>query len=365
MTSNSSSFLSLKDIIKSYGELFVLKHLNADIEKGELVTFLGPSGCGKSTLLRCIAGFTKMNSGTIILGGRVINDDPPHKRGTGMVFQNYALFPHLSVENNIGFGLKVLKYPKREIKKRVEELLELVKLRGLGSRRIDQLSGGQQQRVALARALSLEPKILLLDEPLSNLDANLRVTMRAEIRRLQKEMGLTVIFVTHDQEEAMSISDRLMIIYEGKVEQVGSSTDIYDRPANEFIAGFIGYVNFVEGKIQTIDNERDFIRVESDVGAIEILAKGKDLKVGEVIKLVIRPENITMVVSDETERNNLLFGEITNSIYTGSLVKYFINVGKHMFIMEQHTPKKYGILKIHQKIAIELSRDLHILQKRG
>jgi len=358
-------FLSLKNIVKSYGMSPVLNRLNANIDKGELVTFIGPSGCGKSTLLRCIAGFTKVDSGEIILDGEIINEKPPHKRETGMVFQNYALFPHLSVANNIGFGLKVRKYPKNEIKKKVEELLDLTQLSGLGSRRIDQLSGGQQQRVALARALSLDPKILLLDEPLSNLDANLRVTMRTEIKRIQKQLELTVIFVTHDQEEAMSISDRVMVIFEGEVVQEGSPIDIYDKPASEFIAGFVGYVNFIEGKIQAIDSQHDLIYVETIMGLFEVYESAKDLVIGDVVKLVVRPEKIVIHPPDATTRNNLFIGQIINSLYTGHLVKYIVKAGGRNFFIEQYNPKKEGIFAVGQKIAIEVSKELHILKERN
>ena len=364
MMQKSSYFLSLENIIKSYGTSPVLRGLEANIEKGELVTFIGPSGCGKSTLLRCIAGFTQVDSGIIVLDNEIINDKPPHKRRTGMVFQNYALFPHLSVENNIGYGLKVRKFPKREILKKVVELLDLTQLSGLGARRIDQLSGGQQQRVALARALSLDPKILLLDEPLSNLDANLRVTMRTEIKRIQKQLELTVIFVTHDQEEAMSISDRVMVIFEGQVVQEGSPLDIYDRPASEFIAGFVGYVNFLEGKIQTADPLQNLIHVETDVGKIEVSPSEKNLRVGETVKLVVRPENIMVFPADIPERRNLFRGEIINALYTGHLVKYMVNVSGRKFAVEQYNPKRDGIFKVGQNIALEISKDLHLLKKK-
>jgi spermidine/putrescine ABC transporter ATP-binding subunit len=364
MSQKGLYFLSLQDIVKSYGASPVLKGLSADIEKGELVTFIGPSGCGKSTLLRCIAGFTKVDSGKIVLDGEIINDKPPHKRGTGMVFQNYALFPHLSVENNVGYGLRVRRFPKKDIRKKVSELLELTQLKGLGKRSIDQLSGGQQQRVALARALSLDPKILLLDEPLSNLDANLRVTMRAEIKRIQKQLGLTVIFVTHDQEEAMSISERVLVISEGRLEQIGSPTDIYDRPATEFIAEFVGYVNFFEGQVREIDQKNELICVETDVGLIEVSRGEQDLKVGEQVKLVVRPENLMVLPFDGVSRNNLLAGEIINYLYTGSLVKYIVKVGNRRIIVDQFNPRKVGIFKIGQTIAMEVSKDLHILGKK-
>jgi ABC-type Fe3+/spermidine/putrescine transport system ATPase subunit len=313
--------------------------------------------------LRCIAGFTNVDSGEIILDGEVINEKPPHKRGTGMVFQNYALFPHLSVASNIGYGLKIRKVPKPEIKKKVDELLNLIQLEGMGGRRIDQLSGGQQQRVAFARALSLDPKVLLLDEPLSNLDANLRVTMRAEIKRLQKQLNLTVIFVTHDQEEAMSISDRVMILSNGLIEQAGSPIDIYDQPINEFIAGFVGYVNIIRGKITNIETDLGLIWVETDLGIIEVFSKGKEFKIQNTVKLVIRPENLKVIPVNGIKRNNVIWGDIFNSLYTGSLIKYIVDVPNHRFITEQHNPRRDGVLKIGQKIGLEVSKDLHILRE--
>jgi len=280
-----------------------------------------------------------------------------------MVFQNYALFPHLSVASNIGYGLKIRKVPKPEIKKKVDELLNLIQLEGMGGRRIDQLSGGQQQRVAFARALSLDPKVLLLDEPLSNLDANLRVTMRAEIKRLQKQLNLTVIFVTHDQEEAMSISDRVMILSNGLIEQAGSPIDIYDQPINEFIAGFVGYVNIIRGKITNIETDLGLIWVETDLGIIEVFSKGKEFKIQNTVKLVIRPENLKVIPVNGIKRNNVIWGDIFNSLYTGSLIKYIVDVPNHRFITEQHNPRRDGVLKIGQKIGLEVSKDLHILRE--
>lgn len=372
MARNSEPFLVLKDIRKSYGDHAIIKGLNAEIAKGELVSFIGPSGCGKSTLLRLIAGFTKADSGQIVLDGRIVNDDVPHKRGTGMVFQNYALFPHLSVENNVSYGLKILGHSKAQIRSRVDELLELVHLPGLGKRRIDQLSGGQQQRVALARALSLNPKILLLDEPLSNLDANLRVTMRAEIKRIQKQLGLTVIFVTHDREEAMSISSRVMIMAGGLVEQLGSPTEIYDRPATEFIAGFVGHVNPLEGSVQAVDAARGRIRVSTCLGALEVLSNGGDYRSGDAVKLVIRPEHIQIGAMEACSDwdgggaagNEGLIGEITDSMYTGSIVKYNVNVGNNKLIVEQYNPRECGVFCDGQKIRMKISPDVHILRKR-
>jgi ABC-type Fe3+/spermidine/putrescine transport system ATPase subunit len=239
MEASKTPMLELRDIYKSFGDVEVLKGISARIDKGELLTFVGPSGCGKTTLLRIVGGFTSATSGQVILDGEDMGKLPPNMRNTKMVFQSYALFPHMNVRKNIGFGLKLKKWPKEKMDTRVEELLSLVHMENLGDRSIDRISGGQQQRVALARALALEPKVLLLDEPLSNLDANLRVVMREEIRHIQERIGITTIFVTHDQYEAMSISDRLLVLHDGIIQQIGSPIDIYERPANEFIAGFV------------------------------------------------------------------------------------------------------------------------------
>ena len=247
MEVNKKPMVELRDIYKSFGNVEVLKGISARIDKGELLTFVGPSGCGKTTLLRIVGGFTPATSGQVILDGEDIGGLPPNMRDTKMVFQSYALFPHMTVAKNIGFGLKLKKWPKEKINTRVEKLLSLVHMEGLGGRTIDRISGGQQQRVALARALALEPKVLLLDEPLSNLDANLRVVMREELRNIQERIGITTIFVTHDQYEAMSISDRVLVLHNGVIQQIGSPIEIYEHPANEFIAGFVGYVNFISG----------------------------------------------------------------------------------------------------------------------
>lgn len=361
MTDTEPGFLKLQNIEKSYGETRVIKGLSANINKGELVTFIGPSGCGKSTLLRCIAGFTPINNGNIVLDGKVINTLLPDKRKTGMVFQNYALFPHLTVEENIGYGLKILKLPKTEIKNRVEELLDLVHLPDFGIRRIAELSGGQQQRVALARALSLNPKILLLDEPLSNLDANLRIAMRAEIKRIQKRLNLTVIFVTHDQEEAMSISDRVLVMSSGTVEQLGTPLDIYDRPATEFIAGFVGYVNNISGQVTSVDLTNRLATMTTDIGEIHVQSDNQKIKTGENRKLIIRPEAIAIVELDKEGRDNVFPGEITNFMYTGSLVKYTIAIKNCDLIVEVQNPRKTGILSLGQRTAIQIPEDIHMI----
>jgi ABC-type Fe3+/spermidine/putrescine transport system ATPase subunit len=243
-----TAVLQLEGLVKRYGAVVAVDHVDAEIREGELVSFVGPSGCGKTTLLRMIGGFARPDGGRILLDGQDITRDPPNRRATAMVFQSYALFPHLSVAGNVGYARRV-RAERADAAARVEDLLRVVRLEGLGDRRPDQLSGGQQQRVALARALSVRPRVLLLDEPLSNLDANLRVLMREEIKRLQRDLRLTVAYVTHDQEEAMSISDRIAVMRAGRIEQVGTPAAIYERPATEFVARFVGAATFLDGQV--------------------------------------------------------------------------------------------------------------------
>jgi ABC-type Fe3+/spermidine/putrescine transport system ATPase subunit len=265
--------LILHDIRKSYERLEVLKGISMEVKKGELVTFVGPSGCGKTTLLRVIGGFTNLDSGEVVLDGQRIDHLPPNLRDTRICFQNYALFPHMTVAQNVGYGLKIKRWKKNKIQERVEELLRLVQLEGLGERMIDKLSGGQQQRVALARALSLEPKVLCWMSPFES-DANLRLIMRGEIRKLQERLKITTIFVTHDQFEAMSISDRIVVMKEGVIQQVGSPIEIYERPGNEFIAGFVGFVNFLDGKVEEVDIGLEELRCHSDRNLIDSSPSG-------------------------------------------------------------------------------------------
>lgn len=236
----------IKNAMKKYGNFVALKGVNLEIKRGEFFTLLGPSGCGKTTLLRMIAGFNTVDGGEICFDDKVINNLEAYKRDIGMVFQNYAIFPHLTVAENVAYGLKAKKYPKNQILEKVEESLELVQIENLKNRKPNELSGGQQQRVALARAFVIEPGVLLMDEPLSNLDAKLRVQMRTAIKKLQRRLGITTIYVTHDQEEALAISDRIAVMNEGEIMQVGTPEEIYKRPQNTFVAGFIGVSNFLE-----------------------------------------------------------------------------------------------------------------------
>ena len=255
-----SNAVIIKDAVKKYGDFIALKGINLDIKEGEFFTLLGPSGCGKTTLLRMIAGFNSIEGGEFYFGDRLINAVPAHKRDIGMVFQNYAIFPHLTVEENVAYGLKARKVPGAQIGPRVKEALELVQISHLAKRKPNELSGGQQQRVALARAFVIEPSVLLMDEPLSNLDAKLRVQMRTVIKKLQRKLGITTIYVTHDQEEALAISDRIAVMKDGVIMQIGTPTEIYAKPQNPFVAGFIGVSNFLdctvaEGGMVTIADE--------------------------------------------------------------------------------------------------------------
>ena len=305
-------YLQLKNLYKKYQNNTVVNNFNIDVEKGELISILGPSGCGKTTTLRMIAGFIAPTSGEIFLSEEKITDYPPEIRPVSTVFQNYALFPHLTVYENIEYGLRYplkvgKKLDKKEKKERTQKMISLVNLKGLENRRIDQLSGGQQQRVALARSLVLEPKVLLLDEPLSNIDTKLRETVRNEIRRIQKKLGITMIFVTHDQEEAMSISDRIIVMNEGNIEQIGTPREIYTFPETVFVAEFIGKANIME-----INKKSFIIRPEN----VNISYNEKD---NEKINNEIRKD----VISGE--------GKIIGKEYQGSLTSYEIEVTDELF----------------------------------
>ena len=252
----------IRHAVKRYGDFTAVNHIDLSIRQGEFFTLLGPSGCGKTTLLRMIAGFNTVDGGEIRIGEKLINAVPAHKRDIGMVFQNYAIFPHLTVSENVAYGLKARHVPKAEIEKRVAEALELVQIEKLSKRKPNELSGGQQQRVALARAFVIEPGVLLMDEPLSNLDAKLRVQMRSVIKKLQRRLGITTIYVTHDQEEALAISDRIAVMRDGVIMQTGSPREIYSKPANPFVAGFIGVSNFIEARVEGDDPKAARVFIE-------------------------------------------------------------------------------------------------------
>ncbi len=267
------------------------------------------------------------------------------------------------MRKNIGFGLKLKKWKKGEIDDRVDEMLSLVQMKGLGDRTIDRISGGQQQRVALARALALEPKVLLLDEPLSNLDANLRVVMREEIRNIQERIGITTIFVTHDQYEAMSISDRLLVLNDGVIQQIGSPFEIYEKPENEFIAGFVGYVNFLEGTVDTIHDDTNIFVITTAYGVFEFDNDRYGIKVGDDVLVVIRPETVSLAPSNGTERPNTLQGIIQSQMYAGNLAKYTVKVGDREIIVDQYNPKDSLRFKNMEKVEIIIPQSAHILKR--
>jgi ABC-type Fe3+/spermidine/putrescine transport system ATPase subunit len=351
--------LGLHGLTKRYGTTVAVQDISAGIRRGELISFVGPSGCGKTTLLRLVGGFLKPDAGAVALDGVDITTLPPNLRPTAMVFQNYALFPHLSVAENIGYALAIRRHPEAEVARRVEELLELVQLRGLGSRRPAQLSGGQQQRVALARALSLQPEVLLLDEPLSNLDAGLRVQMREEIKRLQAELRLTVVFVTHDQEEAMSLSDRILVMHQGRILQAGTPAEVYERPANVFIARFIGGANFLEGVLS--NGHGGPVSIETPAGPLAVRTALSGVASGDRVHVVIRPEAIRLHPDANGSKPNRLAGRIEAAMYTGALIRYTVGVGAARLTVDQADPRHSARFRTGDSVAVILPDDPHIL----
>jgi len=320
----------LDNIGKRYGEQWVVRGVNLHIQAGDFFTFLGPSGCGKTTLLRMIAGFAIPDEGSIHLDDREISRMPPWQRDIGMVFQNYALWPHMTVFENVAFGLRERKIPRAGIQERVNQALERVDLTGHQSRRPSQLSGGQQQRVALARTLVIQPKVLLLDEPLSNLDAKLRVEMRLELLKLQRDLGLTTIYVTHDQEEALAMSTKIAVMHLGRVIQVDPPRAIYEQPIDMFVAAFVGQANVIEGRIRSRTDDALVV----DIGAgnsVQLHGAGATFRTGDLVWLSLRPEAIDMAApSSATHSNNILQGKITTAAYQGAFVEYEVAAAGRM-----------------------------------
>jgi putative spermidine/putrescine transport system ATP-binding protein len=320
--------LDLNGVSKCYGKLYAANDVTLTVADGEFVVLLGPSGCGKTTTMRMIAGFAEPTSGTIHLGGRDITRLPPWKRDTGLVFQNYALFPHLTVAQNIAFGLKMRKMSPAEIAPRVEEALRLVRLGGLGERLPRQLSGGQQQRVALARALVFRPDVLLLDEPLSNLDAKLRQEVRVEIRQLQRSLGLTTVMVTHDQEEALTMADRLVVMSEGRVRQVGTQRDLYERPADRFVAGFVGRSSFLPGAMEAPGRFRSG-------GGLEIRCANSAPGITGRAVLALRPERVIVAPNAPANLANCFHGEVELVSYLGGLLDIHVRLSPGECVIAQ------------------------------
>jgi ABC-type Fe3+/spermidine/putrescine transport system ATPase subunit len=317
--------ITLRDITKRFGKVEAVRRAAFSIEDGEMFTLLGPSGCGKTTLLRIVAGFYAPDEGEILFGDRVVTLVPPHERGIGMVFQNYALWPHMTVAENVAYGLKLRKIGRAEIAERVGVALERVGLAGLDARYPGQLSGGQQQRVALARALVLNPAILLLDEPLSNLDAKIRVQVRAEIRKLQKELGITTVYVTHDQEEALTLSDRIAVFDRGSLLQIGPPQELYERPASRFIADFIGINNLLDGRVESVDGG-SALRVATQVGTLTV-GTAHRLGAGDRCVVCVRPENARLRPDGGPETNRV-DGKVAFAAYLGNTIRYDVDVGR-------------------------------------
>jgi len=314
------TYLELTDIEKRFGETAAVTGFNLKAEKGEFVSFLGPSGCGKTTTLRMIAGFEQPTSGSIVLDGTDITYRPPNRRNVGMVFQSYALFPNMTVAGNIGFGMKIKGRSKDEIRKRVGELLELINLPDKGGRYPYQLSGGQQQRVALARALAIEPSVLLLDEPLSALDAKIRVALRLEIRQIQRQLGITTVYVTHDQEEALSLSDRVVVMSEGRMEQVGTPFEIYNFPATPFVASFVGTLSLLPATV--VDGPGGRVKV---AGQEIRIARPIEFAAGKTVSVALRPEMASLGTS--TDGANNVQGRVTDVSFLGSIVRIRVALG--------------------------------------
>jgi putative spermidine/putrescine transport system ATP-binding protein len=313
------AFLELTGVQKRFGDVHAVLNFDLAAAAGEFVSFLGPSGCGKTTTLRMIAGFERPTAGSIVVNGNDITDRPPNQRNVGMVFQSYALFPNMTVADNVGFGLKIRKQPKQQIRKRVTELLDLIHLPDKADRYPWQLSGGQQQRVALARALAIEPQVLLLDEPLSALDAKIRVILRAEIRAIQRSLGITTVYVTHDQEEALSLSDRIVVMNEGRIEQIGTPFEVYNFPTTAFVASFVGTLNVLDAKV--LDATAG--RLSIDGQEIEA-TRGVAAATGSTTSVAMRPEMLSM---GEGGGSNVLRGAVEDVTFLGAVVRIKVRIG--------------------------------------
>jgi len=343
--------LEIHGLQKKFALSTAVEHFELDVARGEFVSFLGPSGCGKTTTLRMIAGFESPSAGTIRIEGADITRRPPNRRNVGMVFQSYALFPNMTVADNVGFGLKIAKRPSTEIANRVKEMLELIHLPALGSRYPYQLSGGQQQRVALARALAIQPKVLLLDEPLSALDAKIRVSLRNEIRAIQRKLGITTIYVTHDQEEALSLSDRIVVMRDGRVEQIGTPFEIYNFPRTGFVASFVGTLSILRG--QVADPGRGAIVVD---GQEIVASRGLEgARVGESMAVALRPEIVSL--HDTVDNGNRMRGTVEDVNFLGSIVRIRVRFGENAVSLDTFNNPTAVPAQPGQAVTVSFPRD--------
>ena len=344
---NKNAIIDLKNISVTFGDNQVLKNLNLYIRDKEFITFLGPSGCGKTTTLRIIAGFIEPDEGDVIFEGKKINGVPPHKRQVNTIFQRYALFPHLNVYENVAFGLRIKKVPEKQIKETVEEMLALVNLKGFNKRNINSLSGGQQQRVAIARALAVKPRVLLLDEPLGALDLKLRKDMQVELKNIQQRLGITFVYVTHDQEEALSMSDTVVVMDGGVIQQIGTPLDIYNEPKNAFVADFIGESNILDGVML------DDCLVEFSGHRFECLDKG--FAKNEAVDVVVRPEDVDVVAPEK----GMLCGVVTSVTFKGVHFEIIVDIGGFKWMIQTTDYQAEG-----SRIGLFIEPDaIHIMKK--
>jgi putative spermidine/putrescine transport system ATP-binding protein len=352
------AYLTLSNITKQFAGTFAVQDFDLDVEKGEFVSFLGPSGCGKTTTLRMIAGFEVPTTGKVIIDNVEITNRAPNQRNVGMVFQAYALFPNMTVAQNIGFGLHIRKENPAAIQERIAEMLSLIHLEQKGNSYPYQLSGGQQQRVALARALAIRPQVLLLDEPLSALDAKIRVSLRAEIRAIQRKLGITAIYVTHDQEEALSISDRIVVMYEGRIEQVGSPFEIYNFPQTAFVASFVGTLNTTTAEV--VDPEKHLLQID---GVQLQAAEGFDgMQKGDKVTIAIRPERLNFIAQEK--KANILDCTIENITFLGSVVRIQVLVGSNRFYMDTFNNPFLALPNLGDKDQVTCSREAVLVLKQ-
>ena len=348
------AILKVKNLSKYFGKVKAVQDVTFEAAEGKVLSLLGPSGCGKTTTLRCIAGFENPDSGEIYLDDRKITYVPPEKRGIGMIFQNYALWPHMTVYGNLAFGLQIRKVPKDEITKKIKKVLGMVQLEGYENRFPRQMSGGQQQRIAMARALVFEPEIMLLDEPLSNLDAQLREEMRFEFTELQRKLGITAIYVTHDQAEALVISDKIVILDQGKIVQSGSPREIYSDPKNKFVAGFIAVTSFISGSVDSLIEDKKKVVVKTNDGLV-IHGFNNSFDVGQKVSVAMRM-NVLKFIQDENKSDkntvNIFKGRIIQSSYLGNIIDYKIKVGN--WEIRTNSDAKYNF-KVGEEVTFYLS----------
>jgi putative spermidine/putrescine transport system ATP-binding protein len=347
------SFLELENIRKSFGTTAAVELFNLQAERGEFVSFLGPSGCGKTTTLRMIAGFEQPTAGEIRVESQNITNQPPNRRQIGMVFQSYALFPNMTVADNIGFGLRVAGKTPAQIRNRVEEMLRLVDLPTLGKRYPHQLSGGQQQRVALARAIAIEPRLLLLDEPLSALDAKIRVSLRNELRAIQRQLGITTIYVTHDQEEALSLSDRIVVMNAGRVEQIGSPFEIYNFPATPFVARFVGTLNVLQARV--VDQAQG--QLEIDGQPIYTAKPPDNARDGGRLAVAVRPEMIGVAIEDESTAHNQLRGTVEDVMFLGAVVRVRLSLTENKIFFDTFNNPHLEMPRRGQAVTVKFPRE--------